>query len=300
MNMNRSSASFANFFMLFLLSYNILFAFTLGYLYRNVFYGSFIGELLFSPWFLSINQIFGLLVPLLIFKGLSKDTVKMPARPLGLINFVLILALSLLLQPAMMFLSGLASLAMPNPVAGIMSDLMTMPLPIALVLIALTPAICEELVFRGYIQTKYENQPIAVSAVINGIFFGIIHLNLHQFAYAFVMGVIFVFFVHITRSVYSAVLSHFIINASQFSLGRFAATQIGPEGIEPSRADLLGAIQGIGLLFMATLPLVVFLFSLLIKHNKGEAVNSPEEKLPFDHYFFAVLLLFGILVMLLS
>jgi len=363
--MTRPAYSTANLFMLFLLSYNILLAITISYLYWGMWHGTPTGEFIGSPWFLVINQAIGLLLPMFIFRALSGEyrrKYRQPAanpetpminspeagidstgfgftqlsrkRPLGIVNILLVMALSLLLQPFMMLFSAIASIFLPNPVTGLISDLALLPIPAALIIVALTPAICEELVFRGFIQSKYENQPIAVAAVMNGLFFGMIHMNLHQFAYAFAMGIVFAYMVYFTRSVYSAILAHFIVNATQYLLGYLAAAQIVEPGYgDPAvnGAELWQAIGALGLLSLFILPGVVCLFYIFVKHNQkrnsgemnpGEIVpagiipadtEAPAEiktltefkpqhpfdmksQHPFDLAFVAVVIIYGIII----
>ena len=311
--MTRPSYSTANLFMLFLLSYNILLALTISYLYWGMWHGTPVGEQIGSPWFLVINQVLGLLVPMFIFRAITgeyrhlKLFCQIKKKPLGIVNIMLIIALSLLLQPLMMLFSAIASLFLPNPVTGMISELAILPLPIALIIVALTPSICEEWVFRGFVQSKYEDQPIVVAAVVNGLFFGMIHMNLHQFSYAFVMGIVFAVIVYYTRSVLSGVLAHFVVNATQYTLGYWAATH----HITPSYAngtfydsDLWPAIIELGIFSLYLLPIVVGLFYIFIKHNLRrnpvKTVADPKKvkpRHPFDMAFWAVVLVYGLIVL---
>ena len=47
---------------------------------------------------------------------------------------------------------------------------------------------------------------------MSGLVFGLFHLNINQFCYAFVIGVVFAFLVEATGSIWSSVLAHFAIN----------------------------------------------------------------------------------------
>jgi len=344
--MTRPSYSTANLFMLFLLAYNVLLAITISYLYWGVWQDTPVGEFIGSPWYLVIHQAIGLLLPMFIFRALSGEyrrdyrqpmTHSMSGnpematdgthfkiahynnkKPLGVVNILLVIALSLLLQPFMMLFSALASLILPNPITGLISELALLPIPMALIIVALTPAVCEELVFRGYIQSKYENQPIAVAAVVNGLFFGMIHMNLHQFAYAFAMGIVFAYMVYYTRSVYSAILAHFVVNATQYILGYLSVAHAPPPDVNDmvvDGAELWQAIGALGLLALFVLPFVAGLFYIFVQHNKRrnpapivpvsiilddiEALAQAKKakpQHPFDMAFVAVVIVFVILM----
>ena len=322
--MTRPSYSTANLFMLFLLSYNVLLAVTISYLYWGMWHDTSMGELIGSPWFLVVNQAMGLLLPMFIFRILSGERrqiflrfnsgfVYSRLKSLGFINILLVIVLSLLLQPFMMLFSAMASLFLPNPVTGLISELAVLPLPVALIIVALTPAICEELVFRGFIQSKYESQPIVIAAVVNGLFFGMIHMNLHQFTYAFAMGIVFAYMVYYTRSVFAGILAHFVVNATQYTLGYFAAGQViesGADDMAINGAGLWQAIGGLGLISLYILPVTAGLFYIFVKHNRrrnpvkvvtvdieGSIKAKPQH--PFDMAFIAVVLVYGTLMIML-
>lgn len=304
----RPSHITANIFMLFLLCFNILLTLAIGTFYWEFWHGTAVGGVLRSPWWLVGNQILGLLVPMFVFSCFGKLHASGDCEsPLdeqfrfgvNIVNIVLVIAVSIMLQPAMMLVSALTSLLMPNPVTGLISELAVLPLPMALIIVALTPAICEEWVFRGYILNKYEKQPIAVAAIINGLFFGIIHLNLHQFFYAFAMGIVFVFIVHFTRSIFSAVLAHFVVNAVQYTLGYMSIRYAGPVYDAGGNGELIAAIIALGHITMLTLPLVAGLFYVMAKYNQwrypdvGEKVQDMQYQNPLDIAFWLVLLVFG-------
>ena len=293
-------AKSANYFMLFLLLFNVI--------VLPITFGSQIVALIPMPWTLAAGQFLGLLLPLLIFILISpgKKKLTFERKPLGITNILLIIALSFLFQPIMMFISALASLAFPNPVTGLISALTEIPFFLGLAIVAVTPAICEEVVFRGYIQSKYKGQPMFITALVNGLFFGIIHMNLHQFTYAFILGIVFAYMVYFTKSILSAVISHFIINASQFSLGYMAASLIDEPTIQTAvqETELAAAIAMLGQFSLFILPLLVVILYIFVRHNNrrnnlpeepAEEISSPISS-PFDRIFFAVIFVYILLV----
>ena len=275
----------ANLFMIFLLCFNLLIITSMGTLYWQFWHGTAVGAFIRSPWWLIANQIIGLLIPMFIFKMLGVSAGGL--RPWSLMfpdatgrgsfaffaNSFLVIGITMLLQPVMMLVSAISSLFMSNPVPYLFTELSALPIPMALVIIALTPAICEEWVFRGYILDMYSEKRIAIAALVNGLSFGIIHLNLHQFFYAFAMGVVFAFFVYFTRSLFYAILAHFAVNSFQYVLGTMAIGYEGfvqsgvAEAAETGRDELLMAITGLAQFSIFTLPAAVGLFYLLIKFN---------------------------------
>ena len=301
----------ANSFMLFLLSFNALVSLGIGSLYWRFLHGSdtVIANFLHSPGFLVFNQVIAFLLPLAIFTLISRLNayyipVPIPKRPLGLANIVLIIIISLLIQPLMMFVSGLASLFLPNPVPSLLSEIVRLPLPLALTIIALVPAICEELVVRGFIQARYAQLPVFTMALVNGLFFGIIHMNLHQFTYAFLIGIIFAYMVYFTSSVFAAMLSHFVLNATQLTIVYFSPVQLYYVAT-PQQQEVLETLSQITPLVIFTLPLVGGLFYVFITYNRFKNPKPPQEEgesvnKPFDLAFFAVIGLFIIYMILIT
>ena len=81
------------------------------------------------------------------------------------------------------------------------------------VALALTPAICEELLFRGYLQRNVERWGGAVaSIVVVGVLFGAYHLRLSQVVPLSMLGVYMGFAVWATGSLWAGVVVHLLNN----------------------------------------------------------------------------------------
>jgi len=92
----------------------------------------------------------------------------------------------------------------------------------SLLTVAVTPAICEELIFRGYLQRNLDRVvPAAVSIVIIGVLFGAYHLRFSQVLPLSVLGVYFAYVTWRTGSLWPAIVIHFIHNGSMVLLGQY-------------------------------------------------------------------------------
>ena len=89
-------------------------------------------------------------------------------------------------------------------------ELIAYPFVVQLLIIAVLPACVEEFVFRGLIYHSYRKNGILGAAVLSGLVFGLMHLNINQLSYAAVMGIIFALLVEATGSMYSSMLAHYI------------------------------------------------------------------------------------------
>lgn len=96
------------------------------------------------------------------------------------------------------------------------------------VALALTPSICEELLFRGYLQRQVERQWGAViSIVLVGIFFGLYHLRLSQAIPLSLLGIYLGFAVWATGSLWAGFLIHLLNNGLAVAATSFARNDPG-------------------------------------------------------------------------
>lgn len=122
--------------------------------------------------------------------------------------------------------------------------------------------IVEELVFRGFMQTRFSRaMPTTAAIVAAGLIFGIIHGNVVQAVYAAALGILLgEIFAH-SRSIYASIICHFGFNLSSLP-GFFASL----EGSTLDESAIFNAIFTI-FSYIAPLLLVVFL-SLFFKKDK--------------------------------
>lgn len=86
--------------------------------------------------------------------------------------------------------------------------------------IALVPAICEELLFRGYILRAFEKSwgPI-VAVLISGLIFGMFHIQLGNILPLATLGVILALMTWLSGTIWPAVVAHFINNGAAVLVG---------------------------------------------------------------------------------
>lgn len=165
-----------------------------------------------------------LVVPTIIYFFITKLPVKKTLQPNGLSLpvIMIIFLIGILVYPMSLFLGNLSQLFFHNYLQDAFVSMQSMSLIGFIATIAVTPAICEELTMRGVLFSGYKKIDIKKAALMNGLFFGIIHLNLQQFFYAFVIGVIFTYMVDATKSLYSSMIAHFTCNGISALISYFA------------------------------------------------------------------------------
>lgn len=86
--------------------------------------------------------------------------------------------------------------------------------------IALIPAICEEVLFRGYILRAFEKSwgPV-VAVLISGLVFGMFHIQLGNIFPLATLGVILALMTWLSGTLWPAVVAHFINNGAAVLVG---------------------------------------------------------------------------------
>lgn len=79
--------------------------------------------------------------------------------------------------------------------------------------IALVPAVCEELLFRGYILRSFEKSwGIMVAIIVSGVVFGFFHLQVPNLLPLAALGILLAVMTWLSRSLWPAIAAHFINN----------------------------------------------------------------------------------------
>lgn len=236
-----------------------------------------------SQYSIVISEILFLVIPTAVYFLVTKLPVKKTLRlnalsfPAIMISFII----GILIFPMSLFLANLSQLFFHNYLQDAFVSMQSMPLLGFIGTIAVTPAICEELTMRGVLFSGYSKIDIKKAALMNGLFFGIIHLNLQQFFYAFVIGVIFTYMVHATKSLYSSMIAHFACNGISALISYFAMKS----GVNNANAQV-GNINSLSLdvkiimlvilfiIFAACLVCVGFLIKSLYNISNIRTIND--------------------------
>lgn len=166
------------------------------------------------------------------------------------LTVVLILAI----QPGVWFLSWLNSMIpVPEFFEGMQSSQMEMIeaflrgdhiIWLTLLHVAVVPAVCEEILFRGYVLRAFEKSwGIWTAIIVSGILFGLYHLQLTNLLPLAAIGILLAFITWASGSIVPAMVAHFVNNGSSVVLGTFypesALAEMTPESMPPLWAVVL-------------------------------------------------------------
>ncbi len=91
---------------------------------------------------------------------------------------------------------------------------------IYVIVVAVLPAICEELLFRGFLLTAFRVEQYPVAAIlVTSLMFGVFHMNVFQLITGMVLGSVLGFVTYKTKSIYPAMILHFMNNGIAVLLG---------------------------------------------------------------------------------
>lgn len=188
----------------------------------------------------TIGQVFGLLIPAILFARLHSknhsDFLRLRSTD---IRLVVLSVIGLLALVPVVHWIGVVSESLPWPQSirdfeQTQMDLIERILlqdfsvTFALSMMALTPAICEEILFRGYIQRQAErSMGIWGGILFSGLIFGLYHLRPTQAIPLGFLGVYLAYLTWRSGSIIPAIIVHFANNAFAIALGRYAQTEAG-------------------------------------------------------------------------
>ncbi len=158
-----------------------------------------------------------LLMAIILTRSPRKTLLLTVPRPMTLSAAVL---LAVALHPLVVVLAKVIQMLYPlgdetkAQLEGLGSILASAPLPFLLLVLALTPAICEELAFRGFILSGLRHMGHRRAAiVISSIFFGVTHGMLQQSLSACAVGMVLGYLAIQTGSLLPCVLFHLTHNS---------------------------------------------------------------------------------------
>lgn len=83
---------------------------------------------------------------------------------------------------------------------------------LSLLTVAVMPGLFEEFSHRGMLLSGFTKMSSIKAVVLSGLLFGLMHLNINQFFYAFVVGMLLAIVALITKSIWPSVIIHFMNN----------------------------------------------------------------------------------------
>ena len=218
-----------------------------------------------------------LLIPAIVYVLIMKiNIIKcIPYRKIKIKDAVSSLLIGYCLIPLILFINVVTSLFSTNYLNSSTAELSQYPFIMQLLVMAVMPVFAEEFVFRGLFYYSYRKNGILGAAIVSGLVFGAIHLNINQFCYATIMGAVLALMVEITGSMFSSMLAHFAVNSYSIIMLKLVSLagmniQSDEQAAQITQQYPFVVVVQIGILFVMAvmfLMLAYLLFMLMAKRN---------------------------------
>lgn len=165
------------------------------------------------------GEIVLVMIPPLLFLAILKLDFKKTLRlnKISILNLLIIFGIMVFSIPAV----GTLNLASMSIIKLIFSktDLPAIQIPDAvtllkgLVVIGMSAALCEEILFRGVIQKSFEKMGAMKSIILTSVLFGLMHHDFQKFLGTTLLGIIMGIIVYRTNSIFGGMFAHFTNNS---------------------------------------------------------------------------------------
>ena len=228
----------------------------------------YIGSLIqadYGIWGIFGSQILIVSVPLLYAiytkKSLKKTFHLKLCKPLAYVaGFILFLGVFLLENKLSNILYQLFPEEFSSTNSGLTDVLMGQGKLVTYMIVAFAPAICEEMLFRGFVFSGFKNSYKKWTAIIiSAIIFGVFHTSLIRLIPTAILGGVFAYLVYSTGSLFSSMICHCLNN------GIYVFEMFHPGALERHLPFIFGENQGtLQIILVAMLGLVLMVIGKLL------------------------------------
>lgn len=135
------------------------------------------------------------------------------------------------------------------------------------IVIAVTPAICEEFLFRGLVFKNFENIiPASKAIFFTGLLFALFHFHPFNLIPLTVLGIFLTYIVYHSGSIYTAVFCHFLNNF----MSALAVYVFGADSTEAGKTESMDSTEQIQFILLGIISASAFV--LIIKLIKKYSV----------------------------
>ena len=236
-------------------------------------------------------HIFSFIAPFIFYVVINRGKLRfseiLPLKNPGVVNILLVIGMAITIQPIVMLFSAVSSLLFPNNVSDAVTDMLSgSGVYLTLLIVSIMPAITEEITIRGVVLSNYKSVNPIWAAIVTGLYFGLLHMNLQQFPYTFILGIVLALVVIFSKSVYCSMLFHFAFNGVSVLLALVLTSLEEAPGMEAealaaaSSSDMIiitiVTFAGIALVFTPVFIALIYLFYLNNKKRLAKEAAAVE------------------------
>ena len=145
--------------------------------------------------------------------------------------------------------------------------------------VALLPAICEELIFRGIITNGLKKYGTAPAVMISSVLFALMHQNLQQLIYQLFLGAVMAYIVIKTGSIFYTMILHFFNNFTILLLAHLS-NEAAVDYSDPQYAEYYSKAWNViwpillSLLAISVIVGLLFLINFIIKKQRAKQLKN--------------------------
>lgn len=152
---------------------------------------------------------------------------------------------------------------------------------ISLLVIAVVAAVCEEVLFRGVLQSSFEKLGKAGMFLLVSLLFTAFHFSIEQFLGLFALSLLITYMVYRTNSIFAGMLAHFTNNAMAVLIS-FFANKMPEELLEESQTVSAGfpdwvQMAVLGAMVIGFTAFAITLLAIFIRRTKSTKTGIPAE-----------------------
>lgn len=185
---------------------------------------------------------------------------------------------------AIMIITMIIAYFFPEEVIGVSQGLgmefASLTFIISFVIVSISPAICEEAVFRGFVMHSFDNGKNKwIAIVVTGLIFGAFHGNIWRFVPTALLGIMLGYIVYETDNMIYGALFHAINNAmpllSIFAMKSMYSNEMFQSQMSTMTDNGIPLISiGMYVMYGAAIPLLLTIGNYLIHKGTKHAKNS--------------------------
>ncbi len=227
-----------------------------------------------------------IVIPGLVFLIIGRESLgeQIPFRKIKYTSVLMVILFIELCMPLVTVVNLFSQLFASNAAAELSSELVDVPLALNLFIVGFFGPFCEEMFFRGVIFNglKRNSNRVILPCIISALFFGIMHMNINQCAYAILLGIVFAFINAALDSIWPSIICHITINTQNVYLA-YSVEKLAKVAINDNKsiAEAANSISKSSLLISGIFILVLSVFTTVfavllfvgICNNEGKYEN---------------------------
>jgi len=233
-----------------------------------------------------IYYVLACLLPVFLFASKDKNgRARVTSMRFNRMRFRTVVLAVVLGIIGLLFANNLSVLwALPFDAAGLNIYAAEVPVPesigqllFAIFSVGIMPGVCEELVFRGFMQPAFEERGTKRAVVLVSLLFALLHGSTLGFPVQFALGVIMAVLLVVTDSIYPGIIFHAVYNSAAMVL-MYVQNQMGMVASVPGQLfndiqGLFGVFSAVWGVMMLGAPIFLILFSLY-RRAKNSGFNA--------------------------